>query len=97
MQGTFLNRIFNSFSWFYATHLLMTIAVVTLLVFHPLLGLGHLGPARINCEGPATASFGNKKYHGITWVSPTQHTTSGGNLPKAALRFQSISDSEILS
>lgn len=72
VQGTFLDKVLNSFSWFYASHLLMTIAVVTLLVVHPLPGLGRRGPARLNCDGPAKADFGDKAYHGTTWVGSSQ-------------------------
>lgn len=88
VQGTFLDKVLNSFSWFYASHLLMTIAVVTLLVVHPLPGLGRRGPARLNCDGPAKADFGDNDYHGTTWVGPFQSASQAPvrrELPSSAI------------
>ncbi|KAK9836556.1 hypothetical protein WJX74_003035 [Apatococcus lobatus] len=67
IRGTFLSKVFNSFSWFYATHLVMTFAVVTLLIIHPWPGLKRMGPARVHCSGPAKSSYGDKTFHGVTW------------------------------
>ncbi|KAK9863556.1 hypothetical protein WJX84_007627 [Apatococcus fuscideae] len=68
-QRSIFNRYLNNFSWFYITHMTMTVTFITLLIIHPWPGKRSLPASRrqLNCTAPAMSN-GGTALHGTTWM-----------------------------